>query len=178
VYFRTGSDDLTRLLPSCCSTLLQGFRLFPTYVMRDAGPQHKADGLFSYAHVEIFLHTCWIFPTLSSAYVGFFRHFPSNTTDFSDIFLHTCWIFPTVYIFPRYRYPSFVSDFFSIFLQRRDPKTPRRYCSANHSVPLQRNWGYIVYETSEKRYVENYRIRYTLLQCFLLQNAVIQRRVL
>jgi hypothetical protein len=48
------------------NTLLQQPRLFPTHVTGDAGPQHKADGIFPHAHIEYFrLH------------VGFFRRFPT-----------------------------------------------------------------------------------------------------
>jgi hypothetical protein len=53
-------------------------------MMRDAGPQHKADGIFSYSQVEFFHQPYWIFPMFSSTHVGFFRYFSTVVLDFSD----------------------------------------------------------------------------------------------
>jgi hypothetical protein len=71
------------------STLLQGFRLFPTYVMLDAGPQHKSDGLSLYPHVEFFRQLRRFFPTLSFTRDGFVLHFTPHVnilTTFSSNF--------------------------------------------------------------------------------------------
>jgi hypothetical protein len=79
-------------------TLLQQPRLFPTYAMRDAGPQHKADGIFSYTHVENFLHSCWKFPTLmldiSYTYPCWVPEFPTLMMDFSDVLLYLTHNYP------------------------------------------------------------------------------------
>jgi hypothetical protein len=48
--------------------------------------------------------------------------------------------------------------------QRRDPYTSRRKCFANHTIPLQRSRGYIVYETSKQWY------------CFYLKNINLLRQ--
>jgi hypothetical protein len=88
-----------QLIPVSCSfviTLLQQLRLFPTYVMRDAWPQHKADGIYPLTDIEFFLHSRWIFPTSSYIYVENLQlwHIPYNTfqrqrRNFPMFFLHS-----------------------------------------------------------------------------------------